>query len=113
MKTLNYRARFIELAGEINTDMPHYVVGKVVDGLNEFGRSVKGSDVLVLGVAYKPDIDDATGVTGARRDRTLPTAVRASTYSDPHIPTLEVFGESFASTPLPPNASRQPTASSS
>jgi UDP-N-acetyl-D-glucosamine dehydrogenase len=97
MKTLNYRARFIELAGEINADMPHYVVGKVVDGLNEFGRSAKGSSVLVLGVAYKPDIDDARespalDVIGLLRQRGARVA-----YSDPHIPKIEVFGESFTS----------------
>jgi UDP-N-acetyl-D-glucosamine dehydrogenase len=100
MKTLNYRARFIELAGEINADMPHYVVGKIVDGLNEFGRSAKGSSVLVLGIAYKPDIDDprespALDVIGLLRQRGV-----SVTYSDPHIPTLDLFGDTLASKPL-------------
>ncbi len=58
LKTLNYNARFIQLAGEINSDMPRYWVEKVVDALNEAGKPVKGSNVLVLGVAYKKDIDD-------------------------------------------------------
>ena len=58
MKTLNYNARFIQLAGEINSDMPRYWVEKVVDALNEAGKPLKGSNVLVLGVAYKKDIDD-------------------------------------------------------
>ena len=58
MKTLNYTARFIELASEINTSMPRYVVGKVQDALNNHQKSVKGSQILILGVAYKPDIDD-------------------------------------------------------
>jgi UDP-N-acetyl-D-glucosamine dehydrogenase len=53
-----YNARFIQLAGEINSDMPRYWVEKVVDTLNEAGKPVKGSNVLVLGVAYKKDIDD-------------------------------------------------------
>ena len=100
MKTLNYRARFIELAGEINADMPHYVVGKVVDGLNEFGRSAKGSSVLVLGVAYKPDIDDprespALDVIGLLRQRGV-----SVTYSDPYIPTIDLFGDTLVSQPL-------------
>lgn len=51
-------ARFIELAGEINTSMPHYVVDRTGKALNEAGRSVKGARVLVLGLSYKPDIDD-------------------------------------------------------
>jgi UDP-N-acetyl-D-glucosamine dehydrogenase len=58
MKEMNYNAKFIELASEINTNMPRYVVSRVVDGLNERGKALKGSRVLVLGVAYKPDIDD-------------------------------------------------------
>jgi len=58
MKTLNYRARFIELAGEINTKMPDHVVSLIGKGLNRFQKSISGSDVLVLGIAYKKDIDD-------------------------------------------------------
>jgi len=58
MKTLNYNARFIQLAGEINSEMPRYWVEKVQDALNEAGKALKGSNVLVLGVAYKKDIDD-------------------------------------------------------
>ena len=50
--------RFIELAGEINTGMPHYVVGKVVEALNERGKAVKSSKILILGLAYKADVDD-------------------------------------------------------
>lgn len=51
-------ARFVELAGEINTSMPQWVVGKTVEGLNDQGKSVKGSRILVLGLAYKPNVDD-------------------------------------------------------
>ena len=50
--------RFIELAGEINTTMPDYVITRVVDALNEEGKSVKGSKILVLGLAYKGNVDD-------------------------------------------------------
>jgi UDP-N-acetyl-D-glucosamine dehydrogenase len=58
MKAFNYNARFIELASEINTNMPRYVVSRVMEALNDRGRPLKGSRVLVLGAAYKPDIDD-------------------------------------------------------
>jgi UDP-N-acetyl-D-glucosamine dehydrogenase len=58
LRSLNYTARFIELASEINTNMPRFVIGKVQDALNEHQKSLKGSKVLVLGAAYKPDIDD-------------------------------------------------------
>ncbi len=58
MKTLNYRARFIELAGEINTGMPLHVLDLISRGLNRFQKSINGSKILVLGIAYKKDIDD-------------------------------------------------------
>jgi UDP-N-acetyl-D-glucosamine dehydrogenase len=58
LKTLDYKARFIELAAEINTSMPWYVVSKVVDALNEQRKSVNGSNILVLGVTYKRDTND-------------------------------------------------------
>jgi len=58
MKALNYNARFIELASDINTNMPHFAVNKVQDALNKVGKAVNGSKVLILGVAYKPDVDD-------------------------------------------------------
>lgn len=58
LKTLNYTARFIELASEINTGMPRYVVSRIQDALNTQSKALKGSRVLVLGAAYKPDIDD-------------------------------------------------------
>ena len=58
MKTLNYRARFIELAGEINTGMPLHVLDLISKGLNQFQQSINGSKILILGIAYKKDIDD-------------------------------------------------------
>ena len=58
LKSLNYSARFIELASEINTGMPRFTVGKVQDALNMHKKALNGSNILVLGVAYKPDIDD-------------------------------------------------------
>ena len=58
MRTLNYKARFIELASEVNAGMPEYVVELVGDGLNRKAKSINGSNILLLGMAYKPDIDD-------------------------------------------------------
>lgn len=58
MKSFHYNARFIELASEINTNMPRYVVSRVMEALNDRSKTLKGSKVLVLGAAYKPDIDD-------------------------------------------------------
>ncbi len=58
LRSLKYNARFIELASEINTSMPRYTLGKIQDALNKQMKSVNGSRVLILGVAYKPDIDD-------------------------------------------------------
>jgi UDP-N-acetyl-D-glucosamine dehydrogenase len=58
MRTLDYRARFIELASEVNSAMPEYVVELVGEGLNRHAKSVNGSKILLLGMAYKPDIDD-------------------------------------------------------
>ncbi len=88
LRALNYTARFIELASEINTGMPRYVVTKVQDALNEVGKPLKGSRVLVLGVAYKPDIDDlrespALDVIGLLKQKGAVVS-----YHDPHIPTL-------------------------
>ena len=72
MKTLNYNARFIQLAGEINSDMPRYWVEKAVDALNGAGKPPKNSRVLVLGVAYKKDIDDLRESLGAGHHRAAP-----------------------------------------
>jgi UDP-N-acetyl-D-glucosamine dehydrogenase len=58
MRTLSYKTRMIELASEINAEMPAYVVRKIMDGLNQDGRALSRSRVLILGVAYKRDVDD-------------------------------------------------------
>jgi UDP-N-acetyl-D-glucosamine dehydrogenase len=80
--------RFIELAGEVNTAMPAYVVGKVADALNDRGRAVKGSRVAILGMAYKKDVDDPRESPGFElMDLLLKKGARVS-YNDPHIPSL-------------------------
>ena len=80
--------RFIELAGEINTSMPAYVVGKVADALNERSRSVKGSKILLLGMAYKKDVDDPRESPGFELMERLPEEGAEVDYNDPHIPSL-------------------------
>lgn len=80
--------RFIELAGEINSSMPDYVVAKVADGLNNQMKSIKGSNILVLGIAYKKNVDDmreSPSVMLMERLRDLGATVE---YSDPHIPVF-------------------------
>jgi UDP-N-acetyl-D-glucosamine dehydrogenase len=88
MKSFHYNARFIELASEINTNMPRYVVSRVMEALNDRSRALKGSKVLVLGVAYKPDIDDvrespALDVIGLLRKKGALVE-----YHDPYIPHI-------------------------
>ncbi|HEY2980822.1 MAG TPA: UDP binding domain-containing protein, partial [Anaerolineales bacterium] len=85
MKSFNYNARFIELASEINTNMPRYVVSRVLDAMNDLGKTLKGSRVLVLGAAYKPDIDDvrespALDVIGLLRQKGAQVD-----YHDPYV----------------------------
>jgi|CXWL01.1.fsa_nt_gi UDP-N-acetyl-D-glucosamine dehydrogenase len=79
-------ARFIELAGEINTAMPHYVVERTVRALNDRGRAVKGSRVLVLGLAYKPDIADVRESPSFELIEMLMERGAEVDYSDPFVP---------------------------
>ena len=80
--------RFIELAGEINTGMPQYVVDRVAEALNERGKPVKGSKVCMLGVAYKKDVDDPRESPAFELMELLAGAGRELSYNDPHIPRL-------------------------
>lgn len=80
--------RFIELAGEVNSGMPDYVIGKVIDALNQSRRSVSGSKVLVLGVAYKKNVDDMRESPSLVLMRKLLELGASVDYSDPHVPTL-------------------------
>ena len=88
MKSFNYNARFIELASEINTNMPRYVVSRVMEAMNDRGKALKGSKILVLGAAYKPDIDDvrespALDVIGLLQKKGADVE-----YHDPYIPHI-------------------------
>jgi UDP-N-acetyl-D-glucosamine dehydrogenase len=88
LRALNYTARFIELASEINTGMPRYVVTKVQDALNDVERSIKGANILVLGVAYKPDIDDLRESPALDVIGLLEKKGASVVYHDPYIPSF-------------------------
>lgn len=88
MKALNYNARFIELASEINTNMPRFVVTKVQDALNDVGKPLKKSKVLVLGIAYKPDIDDLRESPALDVIGLLINKGAEVSYHDPYVPSV-------------------------
>ena len=80
--------KFIELAGEINTAMPHHVVERVAAALNDDGKALKGSSVLVLGAAYKPDVDDCRESPAVELMELLEARGAVVDYHDPHVPVL-------------------------
>jgi UDP-N-acetyl-D-glucosamine dehydrogenase len=88
MKSFHYNARFIELASEINTNMPRYVVSRVMEAMNDRGKALKGSKVLVLGVAYKPDIDDIRESPALDVIGLLQKKGALVQYHDPYIPHI-------------------------
>ncbi|MFT6099963.1 MAG: UDP-N-acetyl-D-glucosamine dehydrogenase [Arenicella sp.] len=80
--------RFIELAGEVNTSMPAYVISKITDGLNSHGKSVKGSKILVMGAAYKKNVDDMRESPSVELIEGLIALKAIVDYHDPFVPTL-------------------------
>lgn len=100
MRALNYKTRFIDLASEVNSAMPDFVVEKVAWALNDDGKAVKGAKVLVLGVAYKKDIDDIRESPALDVIRRLETRGAAVTYHDPHIPSFREDGHEMVGVPL-------------
>ncbi len=100
MRTLNYRTRFIELAGEINAAMPEYWVARVVDRLNERGKPARQSVVLVIGVAYKKDSDDTRESPALDVIRLLAERGAVVRYHDPLVPALQEDGIDLQSVPL-------------
>jgi UDP-N-acetyl-D-glucosamine dehydrogenase len=100
MRTLNYRTRFIELASEINAEMPEFVVGKVRAALNARKRSVNGARVLVLGVAYKRDVNDVRESPALDIIGLLAADGADVAYHDPFVPQLAEDGAPLLSVPL-------------
>ena len=92
LKTVNYSARFIELASEINTSMPRYTVSKVQDALNTRKKALNGSKVLVIGIAYKPDIDDLRESPALDIIHLLEQKGAQVSYHDPYIKSFNHDG---------------------
>ncbi len=95
MKSFNYNARFIELASEINTNMPRYVVSRIMEALNDRGKPLKGSKILILGAAYKPDIDDVRESPALDVIGLLQRKGALVEYHDPYIPHIHHEAEGW------------------
>jgi UDP-N-acetyl-D-glucosamine dehydrogenase len=102
MKTLNYRARFIELAGEINSEMPEYVCERVALALNDQKKAVNGSRILVVGVAYKKDIDDVRESPALDIINVLRSRGATVSWHDPFVPSVRLGEQVEHSTELMP-----------
>ncbi len=100
LRTLNYTARFIELADEVNKQMPHHVVGKIADALNDDSKPLRGSQILILGVAYKPNVGDTRESPALDIIHLLSEKGVAISYHDPYAESLEHEGLDLVSIPL-------------
>ena len=89
-KELGMNTRFIELAGEINTAMPHYVVQKVGEALNSIGKAIKGSKILILGLAYKKNVDDTRESPSLELIKLIMEKGAEVNYHDPFIPSIPI-----------------------
>jgi len=81
--------RFIELAGEVNTSMPYYVVQRAMEVLNDFGRALKQARILLLGLAYKPDVDDDRESPTYKIMHLLEQKGADVSYNDPYVPVIK------------------------
>jgi len=90
LRALNYNARFIELASEINTQMPYHVIDLVMDALNDDGKALRGAKVGVLGMAYKRDIDDVRESPALDVFHLLEQKGADVTFSDPHVASVHL-----------------------
>ncbi len=101
----DFNTRFIELAGEINTFMPYYVVGRIVDALNAGGKGMKGARILIVGLAYKKDVDDVRESPSLKLIELLTEKGAAVDYNDPHVPRthrMRRYDFKMSSVPLTP-----------
>jgi len=92
LKTLNYEARFIQLAGEINTNMPNHILSMISTGLNQVEKSLSKSKILIVGVAYKKDINDTRESPAIDIIQLLINAGAELNYFDTHVPKLKLSG---------------------
>lgn len=100
LRTLNYNARFIELASEVNSHMPDYVVGRIADALNGMRKPINGSRILIVGVAYKPNVADTRESPAVDIMHLLHERGALLGYHDPYVPVLEVDDVTLHSVPL-------------
>jgi UDP-N-acetyl-D-glucosamine dehydrogenase len=100
LRTLEYRARFVELADDVNTGMPRYVADRVAAALNDERKSIKGSRVLVLGVAYKKDVDDVRESPALEVIRHLRSRGAEVSFSDPYVDRVTVADQEIVGTRL-------------
>ena len=100
LREMDYEARFIALADSINSDMPRHVVHKVSEALNDAGKPIRGSRVLVLGVAYKPDVDDIRESPALTILQLLHQRGADLAYADPYVPQLRTDGVALSSVEL-------------
>ena len=100
MRGLNYKTRFIDLAGELNSEMPLFWVRKLMESLNETGKAIRGAKVLVLGVAYKKDIDDLRESPALDILVLLHRYGADVSYHDPYVPKFSEGGHDYKSVPL-------------
>jgi UDP-N-acetyl-D-glucosamine dehydrogenase len=96
LRALNYTARFIELASEINTSMPYYVVNLVMNAMNEDSRALRGCKVGILGIAYKRDIDDVRESPALDIHELLEDKGAHVTFNDPYVPSIRLTGDRIA-----------------
>jgi UDP-N-acetyl-D-glucosamine dehydrogenase len=111
VKEVGFEARFIELAGQVNAAMPHHVVDKVADALNSQSRSIRGSKILVLGIAYKRDVDDMRESPALDVMAMLMQKGAHISYHDPYVPSVTARdwpgGADLASVDLTPQRLRE------
>lgn len=96
----DFHTKFVELAAEVNQGMPHHVVGRIVEALNTHGKALRGADVLLLGVTFKPDIDDARNSPAERIVELLIAAGARVSYNDPYVPVFRLGNDAFWRGPL-------------
>jgi UDP-N-acetyl-D-glucosamine dehydrogenase len=100
LRSLDYPARFITLASEINMSMPHHVLTKVARALNDDAKAVRGSRLLIMGVAYKPDISDVRESPALDLIGLLLESGGQVAYHDPYVPEIKVHGTTIRSVDL-------------
>lgn len=96
-RAYDFHTEFIELAGKVNQNMPHYVIERIGEALNKSEKSIKGSKILILGVAYKPDVEDTRESPALRLIELLGEMGAEIYYHDPYVADVEVNGQTYKS----------------